>query len=325
MKNQPYAIMRFAKYKGPEISRIESHDERTKEKYASNPDIDPSRSHLNFHLITPKRRYRAEAEQQIKEAGCRTRTDSIRMVETIFTASHEFFKDKSIREIRAFFQEALDFLSKHQAQETMISAVVHMDERTPHMHLCFVPLTADKRLSAKDIIGNRKQLCRWQDLFWEHMSGKYPELERGESASETGRKHIPTSVYKQMSRLTRKRKRLEMLLSDTNVLNLKSRKQEISQALDSYLPDVWQMAATMKKYDAAFREAEALEAENEALLKELEAAKKGSVMEKLQQAKMRKDYQEAVALLERIPQEILNQLREEDRGVSKTITGSLNK
>ena len=61
------------------------------------------------------------------------------------------------------------------------------------------------------------------------------------------------------------------------------------------------------------------------LLKELEAAKKGSVMEKLQQAKMRKDYQEAVALLERIPQEILNQLREEDRWVSKTITGSLNK
>lgn len=66
MKQRPYAIMRFAKYKGPEISRIESHDERTKEKYASNPDIDPSRSHLNFHLITPKRRYRAEAEQQIK-------------------------------------------------------------------------------------------------------------------------------------------------------------------------------------------------------------------------------------------------------------------
>ena len=54
MKKQPYAIMRFAKYKGPEISRIESHDERTKDKYASNPDIDPNRSHLNFHLITPK-------------------------------------------------------------------------------------------------------------------------------------------------------------------------------------------------------------------------------------------------------------------------------
>lgn len=48
-----FAILRFAKYKGPEISNIEAHNERTKEKYASNPDIDKSRSHLNFHLVTP--------------------------------------------------------------------------------------------------------------------------------------------------------------------------------------------------------------------------------------------------------------------------------
>ena len=53
MKAQ-YAILRFAKYKGPEIGHIESHNERTKEKYASNPDVDTSRSHLNFHLVTPQ-------------------------------------------------------------------------------------------------------------------------------------------------------------------------------------------------------------------------------------------------------------------------------
>ena len=55
-----YAILRFAKYKGPEIGRIESHNERTKEKYASNPDVDTTRSHLNFHLVMPERKYRAE-------------------------------------------------------------------------------------------------------------------------------------------------------------------------------------------------------------------------------------------------------------------------
>ena len=76
MKAQ-YAILRFAKYKGPEIGHIESHNERTKEKYASNPDVDTSRSHLNFHLVTPQRKYRAEAEKQIAEAGCRTRSDSV--------------------------------------------------------------------------------------------------------------------------------------------------------------------------------------------------------------------------------------------------------
>ena len=81
-----YAIMRFAKYKGPEISGIEAHNERTKEEYASNPDIDTSRSHLNFHLVEPPGRYRAEAERQIAEAGCRTRTDSVRLVEMLVTA-----------------------------------------------------------------------------------------------------------------------------------------------------------------------------------------------------------------------------------------------
>ena len=59
------------------------------------------------------------------------------------------------------------------------------------MHLCFVPLTEDGRLSAKDIMGNKKKLTWWQDEFWKHMVKKFPDLERGESASLTGRDHIP--------------------------------------------------------------------------------------------------------------------------------------
>lgn len=108
MKAQ-YAILRFAKYKGPEIGHIEAHNERTKEKYASNPDVDTSRSHLNFHLVSPERKYRAEAEKQIAEAGCRTRSDSVRVVEALVTASPEFFKGKKKAEVKAYFQEALDF------------------------------------------------------------------------------------------------------------------------------------------------------------------------------------------------------------------------
>ena len=100
MSQSQYAIMRFAKYKGPEISNIEAHNERTKEKYASNPDIDRSRSKYNFHLIEPTGRYRAEAENQIQAAGCRTRTDSVRVVEVLFTATPEFFKGKKLPEVR---------------------------------------------------------------------------------------------------------------------------------------------------------------------------------------------------------------------------------
>ena len=65
------------------------------------------------------------------------------------TATSEFFKEKKKDEIKAYFQEALDFIQQHQASKTIISAVVHMDEKTPHMHLSFVPLTEDGRLSAK--------------------------------------------------------------------------------------------------------------------------------------------------------------------------------
>lgn len=66
-----YAILRFAKYKESVISSIEAHNERTKENYASNPDVDPSRTHLNFLLINSKRKYRVVYEKQISEAGCR--------------------------------------------------------------------------------------------------------------------------------------------------------------------------------------------------------------------------------------------------------------
>ena len=138
MSQPQYAIMRFAKYKGPEITNIEAHNERRKEKYASNPDIDLTRSKHNFHLIEPPQRYRAEAEQQISAAGCRTRKDSVRLVEVLFTATPEFFQGKKLPEVRRYFEEALHFFEQFQSRETIISAVVHMDEKTP---ICTFPLS----------------------------------------------------------------------------------------------------------------------------------------------------------------------------------------
>ena len=70
MKAQ-YGILRFKKYKGPAISPIEAHNERTKEQYASNPDIDTNRSRYNLHLVQPQGRYREEADRMIAAAHCR--------------------------------------------------------------------------------------------------------------------------------------------------------------------------------------------------------------------------------------------------------------
>ena len=309
MSQSQYAIMRFAKYKGPEISNIEAHNERTKEKYASNPDIDCSRSKYNFHLIEPAGRYRAEAENQIQAAGCRTRTDSIRVVEVMFTATPEFFKGKKLPEIRQYFEEALRFFEQYQSRETIISAVVHMDEKTPHMHLSFVPLTADGRLSAKEIVGNKKKLTWWQDKFWEHLVQKYPDLERGESASQTGRDHIPPRIFKEMTCLNKQRQKLDELLKDIGPFNSKKRAAEISKLLDGYIPAVEKMRTQLKKYSTAFTstkaENEKLKKKNKKLSESLEEANHESVLKKLNDAKLQREYQEALAVLERIPPEIV--------------------
>ena len=308
MKAQ-YAILRFAKYKGPEIGHIEAHNEREKEKYASNPDVDTARSHLNFHLVMPERKYRAEAEKQIAAAGCRTRSDSVRVVEALVTATPEFFKGKKRSEIKAYFEEAVDFIKQHQSPETIISAVVHLDEKNPHMPLCFAPLTEDKRLCAKEIVGNKKKLTEWQDRFWEHMVKKYPDLERGESSSETGRDHIPTRVFKQMSRLTKQMEKLDAMLSDVKLTNYKERTAQIAAFLDKYIPNVAAMETQMKKYQKCFTTAEsekkALKKKNDDLTEALEKSQRQSTLKKLQEAKLQQDYADACAILDRIPPEII--------------------
>ena len=310
MAQPQFAIMRFAKYKGPEISRIEAHNERTKEKYASNPDVDTARSHLNYHLIEPKGHYRQEAERQIAEAGCRTRSDSVRLVETLITGSPEFFKGKTEKQIKAYFQHALAFLTQHQCPETFVSAVVHLDEKTPHMHVTFVPLTEDNRLTAKEIIGNRKKLTQWQDDYWQHMVAKYPELERGESASQTGRDHIPPRLFKEMTRLTKQREKLEELLSSINPFNGKSKAQEISRMLDKYIPNVERMHTQLKKYSTAFTETATenatLKEQNASLEAELDAKSRTSISKQLQEVQLHREYQKARALLARIPKEVLD-------------------
>ncbi len=314
MGKAQYAILRFAKYKGPEIGRIEAHDERTKENYASNPDVDTSRSRLNFHLVKPQRSYRAEAEKQIAEAGCRTRKDSVRVLETLITASPEFFQNKSSREVQAFFRLALDFIKSKQSPKTIISAVVHMDEKTPHMHLSFVPITEDGRLSAKDILGNRKNLTKWQDDFWKFMVKKYPDLERGESASETGRTHIPPRLFKEATHLNQQRDALMALLADINPLNAKKKAAEIEALLDKYIPGVEKMRTRLKKYNAAYKE---LKAEVAALEKEVDASKE-SVIKRLETAQKLRELEELQKVVDNIPKEILDTVRP-DRALSKVV------
>ena len=231
----------------------------------------------------------------------------------MFTATLDFFKGKKLPEVRRFFEEALRFFEQYQSRETIISAVVHMDEKTPHMHLSFVPLTPDGRLSAKDIVGNKKKLTWWQDKFWEHMVQKYPDLERGESASQTGRDHIPPRIFKEMTRLNKQRQKLDELLTGIGPLNSKKRAAEISKLLDGYIPAVEKMQTQLSKYGVTFTRTKAenkcLKKKNAELEQSLEAATKTSVLKELRDTQLRRDYEDALALLERIPPEVLDEFR----------------
>ena len=110
-----HAILRFAKHKAGPAGALEAHHERTKEQYASNPDIDKSRSKDNFHIVQPTQKYRKEIDSRIKAAGCKTRRDSTMFVDTLITASPEFFTGRSKQEVQAYFTEAAAFMEKKAA------------------------------------------------------------------------------------------------------------------------------------------------------------------------------------------------------------------
>lgn len=100
-------------------------------------------------------------------------------------------------QIKQFFQGSLEFLEGEYGKENMLYVTVHIDESTQHMHFGFVPLTEDGRLSAKDVIGNKKALTQFQDRYNEFTNEKGYQLERDESKQVTEKKHQDMDKFKQ--------------------------------------------------------------------------------------------------------------------------------
>jgi len=293
-----YAIMRFSKQKGG-FGALEAHHERTKEKYKSNPDIDIERSKHNIHIIKPETSYKRESDNRIESAGCRTRKDSVRFIDTLITASPDFFKGKKREEIKAYFKTAVDFLSKKIGRHNIFTAVVHLDERTPHMHLCFTPITEDGRLSAKDIIGNRTQLTKWQDAFFSHMVKAYPDIERGESASKTGRRHIPMRVFKQAVNLTKQAEKIKETLDSINPLNAGKKRDELMPMITRFIPNMEVYLSTVKKYKGEFERQEKI---NASLKKEIESSKI-TINERMDAIQLQRNFDKLKAIYDAIPEE----------------------
>lgn len=196
------------------------------------------RSKDNYHLAAPPRyTYKKEINRMVAQAGCKVRRDSVMMVETLITASPEFMDSLPPEEQKEYFTMALDFISGRVGRQNILSAVVHMDEKTPHMHLCFCPITPDGKLSAKAFLGNQKTLSEWQTAYHERMSSRWNELERGQSSMVTKRKHIPTWLFKLGGRLDKQYDEIVSALSDINAFNAGKKRDRALELLAAWLPE----------------------------------------------------------------------------------------
>ena len=201
-----FCIMRTEKRKRTDITGIQKENDRTATGY--NNSVNRERSELNVPLIQSNN-WTQDIKAEIDRAGAHTRSNSVVALDTLYTASPQFFDDKTQEQTEHFFKECLQF---HQERfGHIISAVIHYDETTPHLHVVSVPLTQDGRLSARDVIGNRAKMSRTQDMFYEQV-GKVYGLDRGERGDGQEKKeHTSAQEHKLREVKANKERELEEL------------------------------------------------------------------------------------------------------------------
>lgn len=168
-----FCIMRTEKRKRTDLGGIQRENTRTATEY--NNKVSPGMDIFNVTLKESSN-WLQDIDNEIKAAGAKTRSNSVLALDTIYTASPDFFTGKNNTENDRFFRDCLKFHESHFGH--IISAVVHYDETTPHLHVISVPLTKDNRLSARDVIGNKSKMSKTQDAFFEQVGRGYG-LERG--------------------------------------------------------------------------------------------------------------------------------------------------
>ena len=317
-----YTILRFKKDKGGAIAGCERHNERKKEAYKSNPDIDMNRSKENYHIIqAPQYTYSRKIKDLIKEYGCKTRKDSVKLVETLITASPEFMNKLSKGEQREYFERAVKFMKDEIGEDRIISAVVHMDEATPHMHLVFCPINKDGKLSAKSILGNQKSLSEWQTRYYNYMHERWNELERGKSAQETKRKHIPTWLFKLADNLDNLYNQLLKKIENINMIGMKKNKEEAINMLSEFLPKAEKFSAKVNSYKDYINELEERVliqrkdnqelAEENLDLKEKIENKDLEISERIRL--MQNQVKKYERLIKKVPEDIIEKIQKEER------------
>jgi len=182
------------KYRRADIVGIERENERN-ENYKStrNPQIDKSRTHLNYHTIPFEKKYLSFIDERIKRLSPKRKIkdDAVLITSFILGSDKEFFDRITAEQQKQFFADCTDFFSERYGKENVVSAVVHLDESTPHLHFNLMPVTGG-RLCAKKLF-DRAALRELQTNFYEVVGKKYG-LKRGKEGSTA--KHLDTVAFK---------------------------------------------------------------------------------------------------------------------------------
>lgn len=185
-------VLHMMKHDRGAVSGIQSHVNREHEP-RTNRDIDATKTELNYHLVEPPASYHKAIKQRIDALDLKraVRKDAVLMCSFIVSSDKGFFDGLSQEQQRAFFADAVKFFQNRYGKENVIAATVHMDEATPHMHLCLTPIR-DGKLSAKAIF-TKQELKDLQTQYAASVGEKHG-LERGEENSKA--EHLSELDYK---------------------------------------------------------------------------------------------------------------------------------
>lgn len=198
-----YCVARMEKMKSDNLVGIGNHNQRRFSNH-SNKDIDVSKSHLNYDILDKVKSYKTDIEGYInanKSSKRAVRKDAVLVCEWIITSDSDFFESMSPADTREYFQTAIDFFAERYGSKNLMYAQVHLDERTPHMHLGIVPFDKDNKLTAKTMF-DREALQDIQNELPRYMNEHGFEVERGRAGSEA--KHLTVQEYKDVQKEIKK-------------------------------------------------------------------------------------------------------------------------
>ena len=203
-----YAIIRNANYKKENLAGLYKHNERKNTNY-SNKDIDKTKSTKNYSIKQCNTTYLNAIKLLQKENNLQGRIIKTTNVacELIITSDREFFEKIGEEETKRYFQTAYNFVAsyKNLGEKYILSAKVHMDETTPHLHLVFIPVVhkLDKntgkqidKIACSEYWKGKDSYRQLQDAFYKYISDNSFDLERGKSR---GTKHMDIETLKQIT------------------------------------------------------------------------------------------------------------------------------